>query len=144
MIKPKVALVKDGFLPAGSENKRGRLSAAAIERCKELAAAGMQIEGYSLKDSKVKDSAGKPEKTVVKEKVTNPASTVQEPFYRYGEDGVNTHEAVTVDGRVYDLRQACHCGYSLSGHVCDNPAILTENIKAGHERVTVRLKKKIA
>lgn len=46
-MKPKVALVKDGFLPAGSENTRGRLSLSAITRCKELAAEGWDIDGYS-------------------------------------------------------------------------------------------------
>lgn len=50
-MKPKVALVKDGFLPAGSENVRGRLSAAAIERCKELAAKGWDIDGYTVSKS---------------------------------------------------------------------------------------------
>lgn len=51
-MKPKVALVKDGFLPAGSENTRGRMSKAAITRCEELVALGWQIDGFA--------SVGKP------------------------------------------------------------------------------------
>lgn len=47
-MKPKVALVKDGFLPPGSENKRGRLSRAAIERLEQLAASGVKIDGYNV------------------------------------------------------------------------------------------------
>lgn len=46
-MKPKVALVKDGFLPPGSENTRGRMSKAAITRCEELAAQGWKIDGFS-------------------------------------------------------------------------------------------------
>lgn len=138
MMKPKVALVKDGFLPAGSENKRGRLSGAAIERLKELAAAGQKIEGYSVSQSAPVDNS-ESTTVVTKEKAINTAGTVVEPFYRYGEDGVNTHEAVTADGRVFDLKQACRCGYSLVGHICEDPAILTPKM-IGHEKVTVRLK----
>lgn len=47
-MKPKDALVKDGFLPEGSQNKRGRLSGAAIDRCKELATQGWTIDGYTV------------------------------------------------------------------------------------------------
>lgn len=43
-MKPKEALVKDGFLPKGSENTRGRLSLAAKARIAELKAAGWDIE----------------------------------------------------------------------------------------------------
>lgn len=50
-LKPKVALVKDGFLPEGSENVRGRLSADAINRCKELASQGWDIDGYVVSKS---------------------------------------------------------------------------------------------
>lgn len=46
-MKPKVALVKSGFLPAGSENKRGRLSVGAIAQLKKLASEGWTIDGYS-------------------------------------------------------------------------------------------------
>lgn len=139
MMKPKVALVKAGFLPAGSENVRGRLSLAAIEKCKELAAEGWQIEGYAT--SQTKDIKSGESKTVVtKEKVIHNSSEVVEPRYRFGQDAVNTHEAVTRDGRVYDMRQACRCGYSLNGCMCNEPAILTEKM-IGHETVTIRLKK---
>ena len=58
-MKPKVALVKDGFLPPGSENVRGRLSLAAIERLKELAAAGWNIDGYTVSVTKAKVSVSK-------------------------------------------------------------------------------------
>lgn len=45
-MKPKVALVKDGFLPAGSENVRGRLSREALVRLDELSKQGWDIDGY--------------------------------------------------------------------------------------------------
>ena len=44
MLKPKAALVKSGFLPAGSENQRGRMSAAMDAECQRLVA----NEGYSI------------------------------------------------------------------------------------------------
>jgi hypothetical protein len=143
MMKPKVALVKSGFLPAGSENKRGRLSAAAIAECVRLVAEeDYVIEGYvSSKPARAKNDKTVDDSpvTVTKEKVATSSNEIVQPFYRYGENGVNTHEAVTADGRVFDLRQACSCGYSLSGHRCNAPQILTGN-GSNHEPVTVRLK----
>lgn len=50
-MKPKVALVKDGFLPPGSENTRGRMSKDAIARCEALAAQGWNIDGFTAKPS---------------------------------------------------------------------------------------------
>ena len=57
IMKPKAALVKDQFVDGdhtwspGDENKRGRLSKPAIERCKELAGQGWSIDGYSVSES---------------------------------------------------------------------------------------------
>lgn len=55
-MKPKQALVKDGFLPKGSENKRGRMSGKAIERCQYL----VDHEGYTIDGFAKSSAAGKP------------------------------------------------------------------------------------
>lgn len=132
---PKEYLLSIGAI---KEVGRGRLSKENIELCKQGAAKGISIQGYSISTSKP-DADGVTETLVKKEEVSSGVKEVIEPFYRYGEAGVNTHEAVTSDGRVYNLRQACICGYSLSGHICDDPQILTEKM-VGHERVTIRVK----
>jgi hypothetical protein len=139
MMSPKAYLFSIGAI---KEIGRGRLSKENIEKCKAGAAKGVQIEGYTV--SKATADEGQSSETVVtKTTPINTASVIAEPFYRYGENGVETHEAVTADGRVFNLRQACHCGYSLSGHICEDPAILTDKM-VGHERVTIRPKKTVA
>lgn len=112
---PKEALIKDGTIPVKAG--KGRLSRAAIERCRELAAQGWNINGYS---------AGKPaeksksEKTVVRgEKVIS--------------DFVILHDEkdfiAVADKKTYSMREACNnCMVSLVQCHCGNPVILG-NIK---------------
>lgn len=118
-MKPKEALVKDGFLPPGSENVRGRLSGAAIERCKELAAQGWNIEGYQ---SKAGESGVA---TVEKVKVATGSKEIADighPIHdeyeweAYGNDG----------GVVKDIgmRTVClNCNSSLTYCPCKTPRV---------------------
>lgn len=116
MLKPKVALVKDGFLPAGSENKRGRLSLAAIERLKVLAANGVAIEGYSV--SKPSDSTAAPVVTRVKHDPNVIAELI--PQTR-GEDLIPM-----VNGKVWPIgiKGCCNtCKVSLTHCPCPSPKV---------------------
>ena len=103
-MKPKSALVKDGFLPVGSENKRGRLSAAAIKRCEELAAQGWKIDGFTAEkvadETKVKKTA-KPDPNRV---VDVPDEARAESLWR-----------AYADEKEIGMRTVCNnCGNSLT------------------------------
>jgi len=131
MIKPKVALVKDGFLPAGSENKRGRLSAAAIERCKVLAAPveqggkGWQIEGYEAVKSSTPDAPPVVNKVKVSTGATEIAD-IGEPF-RHEE----AWEAFTSEGPV-GMRTVCNtCHSSLTYCPCQRPVVNIDHMRTG-------------
>lgn len=130
MIKPKVALVKDGFLPAGSENKRGRLSAAAIERCKVLAAPvsqggkGWQIEGYESK-STTPDAVA----TVEKVKVTTGATTIADIGEAFHHE--EAWQAFTSEGEV-GMRTVCNtCKSSLTYCPCQHPVVNIDHMRVG-------------
>lgn len=105
-MKPKVALVKDGFLPAGSENKRGRLSGAAIERLKELASQGWAIDGYTV----TKPTAAT-EKPAVEKVTVDPNRIADVPDESRPED---EWQAFTTAGEV-SMRTVCNiCHSSLT------------------------------
>lgn len=111
-MKPKAALVKDGFLPKGSENKRGRMSAAAIARCQELVAQGWQIEGFAAKTAKPADESAAA-KTVERVK-HDPNRLLDVPDMRRSESDWSAF--VTVDGKTSEIgfRTVCNgCGNSL-------------------------------
>lgn len=124
-MKPKEYLVSIGEL---TEVKRGRLSLAHIEMCKKAAAEGISIEGYEVS----RPTAAQPNVEVKKVAVTN-EKVVSEVFIRYELD---EFVAVEADGTRHDLKQACKCGYSLVGHICENPQILVKG-KSGHQPVTI-------
>lgn len=108
-MKPKVALVKDGFLPPGSENKRGRLSADAIARLKELAAGGMSIEGYSVSSD-----------NTVEKVAVDPNKVYDIPNESRPEDSWTAH---TTEGPV-GMRTICNlCHGSLNYCHCPHPRI---------------------
>lgn len=114
-MKPKVALVKDGFLPAGSENKRGRLSGEAIARLKVLAGQGWDIEGYSV--SRSADTAVAPTVTKV---ATDPNRVLDVPDEARSEDLWTAH---TSEGSV-GMRAVCNgCGNSLTYCRCQHPRV---------------------
>lgn len=121
MMKPKVALVKDGFLPAGSENKRGRLSADAINRCKELAAKGWQIEGYEV--SKTEKSADAPK--VEKVKVSTGAKEIADIGNPLRDESVweayGNHNGEVKPIGMRTVCNTCHC--SLTYCPCKSPVV---------------------
>lgn len=115
MMKPKAALVKDGFLPAGSENKRGRMSAAAIARCEELVTLGWQIEGFqSVKSSKPADASAAAKPATVERVKVDSNRIADVPDMR--RDERDWSASVIVDGktRPVGFRTVCNgCGNSL-------------------------------
>lgn len=122
-MKPKVALVKAGFLPPGSENKRGRLSAAAIDQLKKLAAQGWDIEGYSV--TKSADTS----KPVTVEKVSvDPNRIPDVPDEARSEE---LWEAVRFeDGKpvTVGMRTVCNgCTSSLTYCRCEHPRVWVDH-----------------
>lgn len=122
-MKPKAALVKDGFLPAGSELKRGRLSADAINRCKELASQGWQIDGYEV------SSTANTEPVVNKVKVATGAKEIAdigEPFRH--EDAWTAHSTMGEVG----MRTVCNnCRCSLTYCPCPHPVVNLDHETVG-------------
>jgi hypothetical protein len=113
-MKPKVALVKDGFLPPGSENKKGRLSGAAIDRLKELAGQGWDIDGYAV--SKNADS-----NTVsVEKKAVDPNAVIDIPNIARDEREMR---AFTTEGEVGMRTVDNICGASLTYCHCPHPRV---------------------
>jgi len=113
-MKPKEYLVSIGEL---TEIKRGRLSLAHIEMCKEAAGKGISIEGYSV--SKGENTSTGP--VVTKEKVTNEKVVLELMEYRYPENEFQAYE-LNDNGRkkVRSLREICrHSGVSLVCCPCD-------------------------
>lgn len=109
-MKPKIALVKDGFLPPGSENVRGRLSAAAIDRLKELASQGWNIDGYSV--SKSEDS-------VTVERVASNPNEVAEPRPEIRSE---KEWRVVTSRKHTGMRNCCAtCGASYTHCPCPQP-----------------------
>jgi hypothetical protein len=122
MLKPKVALVKSGFLPPGSENKRGRLSAEAIAECKRLVAEeGYKIDGYSLSDNTDSDNA-----PVVERVKTDPNRILDIPENPL-RDERDWEAYVNVGGKVIDVGMRTvdtgNCGNSLTYCGCTTPLV---------------------
>lgn len=127
IMKPKAALVKDGFLPAGSENKRGRISKEADARCKELAASGWAIDGYSV--SKSTDST----ETVVKVK-SDPNAVAEIPNATRDEKTLEAFYGTVKVG----MRTVCNnCRQSLTYCPCPQPRVWNFN---GDDEVVVHFK----
>ncbi len=122
IMKPKHALVKDGFLPKGSENQRGRLSKAAIERCKVLVSEGWNIEGYSVSDTPAPVSVSAPAAPkVVKAEAPANVKQVLDFSVIYERDA---YKAVAANG-VYGMAEVCNnCRVSLVQCHCGDPHIL--------------------
>lgn len=114
-MKPKEALVKDGFLPAGSENTRGRMSKAAIARCEELAGKGWSIDGFSVTKSA---DTSKPD-TVVKVK-TDPNAVVDIPPPTRDETTMEAWAGTVNVG----MRKVCNnCRRSITYCPCPQPRV---------------------
>jgi hypothetical protein len=114
-MKPKEALVKDGFLPPGSENIRGRMSKDAIARCEQLASQGWQIDGFQVKKSS--DTAAPVEVERVK---VDPTSIPDVPDQTRPEQSWTAH---TSEGEV-GMRTVCNvCRNSLTYCFCPVPKV---------------------
>lgn len=119
-MKPKVALVKDGFLPPGSENKRGRLSGDAIRRLEELAASGMKIDGYSVSS----DSAAE----VTVEKTRDPNAIAELPPELHSETNYRAFTG-TIERGMRTVCNGCHA--SLIYCPCPQPRIWVDYDREG-------------
>lgn len=131
MMKPKVALVKDGFLPAGSENKRGRLSADAIERCKVLVSQGWDIEGYSVS----RESSGVTSAEVAKVARVDSSSVSEIPNPTRDESAMTAW----VGTKHIGMRTVCNnCRRSLTYCLCPSPKVWVDHNDEGvvHFRLT--------
>lgn len=132
MMKPKVALVKDGFLPPGSENKRGRISLAAIERCKELAAQGWKIEGYEVSQSALSAPVVEKVKVLTGEKVIADIGNPSRDENQWEAYANVNGKLVSIGMRAVDNV----CGNSLTYCFCRTPMVWVD----GDSRVMVNFK----
>lgn len=122
-MKPKEALVKDGFLPPGSENTRGRMSKDAIARCEALAAKGWQIDGFSVTKSV---DTSKPD-TVLR--VKTDSNTVAEiPNPTRDESALQAFSGTIKVG----MRTVCNnCRRSLTYCPCESPRVWLDHDTQG-------------
>lgn len=115
--KPKDALRAIGEnIP---ENQRGRMSRERVEMVKALVSQGYSIVGYGEVTPSTADAAP------VIEKVTTDPNVIVDLYYRYSETDYKAVSKST--GEVFGMREACQtkgCGYSLVGHLCDEPTVL--------------------
>jgi hypothetical protein len=122
-MKPKEALVKDGFLPKGSENTRGRMSKAAIERCEQLASKGWDIDGFSVVKSA---DTSKPD-TVARIK-TDPNAVVDIPNPTRDESAMQAFSGTSKVG----MRTVCNnCKRSLTYCPCEQPRVWLDHNTQG-------------
>lgn len=135
-MKPKEALVKDGFLPAGSENKRGRMSAAGITRCEELSAMGWQIDGFAV--SKPSADTSKPV-TVERVKVDVNRLVDVPDALRSDKDFTLVRKSDGKPIHAVGMRNVCQgCASSFTYCPCPSPAFLDNT---GLVPVEFRMKK---
>ena len=139
-MKPKQALVKDGFLPAGSENKRGRMSGAAIERCQYL----VDHEGYTIDGFAKSSAAGKPAVESAKPEIvrvktdTNRLVDVPEPL-RHKEDFTLVRKDTGKPIHAVGMHNVCQgCNSSFTYCPCPSPTFLDNT---GIVPVEFRMKK---
>lgn len=128
-MKPKAALVKDGFLPPNASG-RGRMSAPMIERCQYLVDhEGYTIDGFAKSSASGKaidaSASAKPEIVRVK---TDPNRLVDVPDMRRDERDWTAH--VTVDGKSREIgfRTVDNgCGSSLGWCYCPTSRVWVNN-----------------
>lgn len=141
-MKPKQALVKDGFLPKGSENKRGRLSGAGIERCQYL----VDHEGYTIEGFAKSSNAGKPvdassdaKPEIVRVK-SDPNRLVDVPdALRSDKDWTLVRKSDGKSIHAVGMRNVCQgCGSSFTYCPCSVPTFLDNT---GVVQVEFRMKR---
>lgn len=139
-MKPKVALVKDGFLPAGSENTRGRMSKAMIARCEYLVSEkNWDIDGFVKSTVRPKSETEKSEPEVKRVAVTNEKVIADLPPETHNENEYQPF--VHVDGKAQKVgkRTVCTtCGNSLTHCWCGDPQVW---VKMGSAKAPVWFEK---
>lgn len=124
-MKPKQALVKDGFLPKGSENTRGRMSRKAIERCQYL----VDHEGYTIDGFAKSSAAGKPADESAKPEIVrvsvdpNRIADVPDPL-RDKRDWELVDKATGKPMKYAGMCNVCNvCRNSFTYCPCQNPTV---------------------
>lgn len=139
-MKPKQALVKDGFLPAGSENQRGRMSGKAIERCQYL----VDHEGYTIEGFAKSGASGKPAAESAKPEIvrvkTDPNRLVDVPdALRDSRDWTLVRKDTGKPIHAVGMRNVCEgCKSSFTYCPCPVPTFLDNT---GPVPVEFRVKK---
>ena len=119
-MRPKEWLVKNGHLPEGSENARGRLSRENIARIEAAVAAGANIEGYSRQGVASTVEPPKVTKTTVAAEGIGetPQETVPEKY-----------NVAYVGNQVIGNRTVCdNCHRSLNFHICGSPKVMYNGV----------------
>lgn len=101
---------------------KGRMNREATEAVNKAIAEGMTFSDHRVGVTKGSEPSTGP---VVVKADTDDAHNYSDAYYRYELDQQFSYN---VDGKVFRIgsRGACMtCGYSLVGHVCDNPVVLT-------------------
>lgn len=117
MLTPKEALEKDGKIVVKSG--RGRMSREAVMRCKELAALGWNIKGYTV--VKAKPVKEKTPKAVASVPRTPGNQKVIADYVIFYEES----EFKAMNGKTeYSMRECCNaCMVSLVQCHCGSPTI---------------------
>lgn len=118
---------------------RGRRSTINIQRLTEAAQAGVKFSDFEPVEST--NASG--EKVIKNSRTTAQTSNIEnynEPFIRY-EGGDERWTVLDESGNKRTLREACmNCHYSLVGHTCDSPRIVTLSGDPNGTAVTITLK----
>ena len=116
---------------------RGRFSNEAKQALAKARSEGMTFKGAPVPRVEPSEAVSTVEapstRTGPMDAVTNPYG---QAFIRYSEGTTFTGTDSLGTKHTVDHRQACDCGYSLLGHVCDSPTALVST-KAGIERIAV-------
>lgn len=111
-MKPKQYLMSIGAI---TEITRGRLSREHIEMCKEAAARGVQIEGYSVNDSGTKP-------VVVKEKPRDHNAVLDVPDAVRDENEWNAFLSTPTGPVLIGMKDVCNaCSNSFTYCRCEKP-----------------------
>jgi hypothetical protein len=112
-----------------AEVTRGRISNENHKRLLAAVAGGTKFTDYPKGGTVVATPTG--ETTYIKPAAPT-GETIAQLYYRYDE---NTHQAVTKSGKIHGMREACNnCGYSLLGHLCDDPSVHGEKVEVVRRR----------
>lgn len=136
-MRAKAWLVEQGHLDTDG---RGRMPLRVLPLLQKAVESGIKFSDWPKGEvvvSKIDDSpTGAVEIKVKRDPSQSHEKIVSEIFIRYDMD---TMHAVEKDGTVHNLKQACICGYSLVGHLCDSPQILVKG-KRNHQPVEIQRK----